>query len=181
MSIVIVSGLPRSGTSLMMQMLAAGGMPVLTDNLRIPDEHNPQGYFEYEPVKATKRDNSWAPLADGKAVKVIYALLRYLPPSHCYRVILMHRELGDTVASQQKMLRNTGKKGAAVTKDQLIDLFTEELRQTKAWLHEQPNFERLDIDYRDCLANPALVAGHVNQFIGGALNEAEMAKAVISL
>jgi len=171
-AIVIVSGLPRSGTSLMMQMLAAGGMPILTDNLRKPDEHNPRGYLEYEPVKATKRDPGWVRQAEGKAVKVVYALLRGLPATHHYRVIMMHRDLDETIASQQTMLRQSG------SAEKLKALFARDLQQTEAWLSEQANFEVLAIEHRNCLQNPAHAAKQVNTFAGGQLNEAAMAEAV---
>src|ERR1022692_2693155 len=93
--VTVVSGIPRSGTSLMMQMLAAGGMPVLAGELRAPDEDNPRGYFEFEPVKRTKRDPAWLREAPGKAVKVVYLLLRDLPAGYDYRVIVMRRDLND--------------------------------------------------------------------------------------
>ena len=100
----VVSGLPRSGTSLMMQMLAAGGIPLLTDGVRTPDLDNPRGYFEFEPVKQTRQDPSWIPTAVGKAVKMVTVLLRDLPPEFDYRVILICRDLDETVASQKAML-----------------------------------------------------------------------------
>src|SRR5262249_58261695 len=106
--IVIVSGLPRSGTSLMMQMLQAGGMPLLTDALRPADADNPNGYWEYEPVKRLQQDNSWIPKAEGKAVKVVSALLPYLPPQHTYKIIFMQRPLQEVMASQTVMLERRG-------------------------------------------------------------------------
>src|SRR3990167_393038 len=98
--IVIVSGLPRSGTSLMMQMLRAGGMSLLIDDQRPADADNPHGYWEYEPVKRLQHDNSWLPQAEGKAVKVVSALLQYLPPRHTYKIIVMHRPMQEVLASQ---------------------------------------------------------------------------------
>jgi hypothetical protein len=90
-TITIVSGLPRSGTSLMMMMLEAGGMPVLTDHIRTADADNPKGYYEFERVKAIERDQAWLKEADGKAVKMISALLKYLPQNYAYRIIFMRR------------------------------------------------------------------------------------------
>src|SRR5688572_8703668 len=113
-SITVVSGLPRSGTSLMMQMLQAGGMPVLTDGERSADESNPRGYLELEAVKRTRSDAGWIAEAVGKAVKVIHLQLRDLPSSHQYRVIFMRRDLNEVVASQQSMLDRIGRKGAGL-------------------------------------------------------------------
>src|SRR5262245_57703089 len=107
--ITIVSGLPRSGTSLMMRMLEAGGMPVLVDNIRAADEDNPAGYYEFEPVKQTSADNAWVKLAVGKAVKVVYRLLYDLPAGFRYRVLFMQRDMAEVLASQRKMLERAGK------------------------------------------------------------------------
>jgi hypothetical protein len=172
--IAVVSGLPRSGTSLMMQMLEAGGMPLLTDSIRTADENNPKGYFEFDPVKRTKTDPSWLPQAEGKAVKIIYALLRDLPPTHEYRVILMQRDLDETIASQRAMLTRTNRTGAAIPDAQLQAVFAKELADTTAWLKAQPNFRTLEIDHRDCLTNPTVVAARVNAFLGGNLDEQAM-------
>src|SRR5215207_9218271 len=86
-SVVIVSGLPRSGTSMMMRMLAEGGLPVLTDELRGADDDNPQGYLELEVVRQLKEGNvRWLENAQGKAVKVISSLLDYLPREYPYKI-----------------------------------------------------------------------------------------------
>jgi hypothetical protein len=162
----------------MMQMLAAGGMPVLTDSLRAPDENNPLGYFEFEPIKATRRDSSWVRLAEGKAVKVVYALLRNLPAWHEYRVIMMHRDLAETIASQRQMLRSSGRAGADVSDERLRDLFAREMAEVTAWLDSRIDFKVLDVQHRDCLENPATTAAVVNTFLGDALNETAMAAAV---
>jgi len=113
--ITIVSGLPRSGTSLMMQMLAAGGLPPLTDGERTSDESNPRGYYEYEPVKRLRTDRSWLPQAQGRVVKIIHLLLRELPVEgqFQYRVILMKRPIEEILASQRAMLQRASKAAAA--------------------------------------------------------------------
>src|SRR5436309_9885827 len=101
--IIIVSGLPRSGTSLMMQMLDNGGMEVVTDNIRTPDTDNPRGYYEFEQVKKIKHDTAWLPSTRGRAFKMVSQLLYDLPPSEQYAVIFMERDLDEVLASQEKM------------------------------------------------------------------------------
>jgi hypothetical protein len=159
----------------MMQMLQAGGMPILTDNLRKPDADNPRGYLEFEPVKALKRDSAWVPQGEGKAVKIVYALLRYLPSAHSYKVLMMHRDLEETIASQRAMLQRTGREGASVTDEILRGIFVREMAETKVWLRTQPHLEVLEIEHRDCLQSPAAVAVRVNKFLGGILSEQAMA------
>src|SRR5512135_2888827 len=121
--VTIVSGLPRSGTSLMMQMLQAGGLSLLTDQRRTADKHNPRGYFEYEAVKQTGADVSWLEKAGGRAVKVIHLLLRHLPADRQYRVIFMLRDLREVVASQRAMLKDSGRTGALIPDDKLAGVF----------------------------------------------------------
>ena len=104
--IVVVSGLPRSGTSMMMQMLQAGGLEILTDAVRTPDGSNPKGYFEFEAVKDLDKGPppAWLTGARGKAVKIVSSLVRWLPESHDYQVIFMRRDLDEVILSQNKML-----------------------------------------------------------------------------
>jgi hypothetical protein len=154
----VVSGLPRSGTSMMMQMLAAGGIPILTDGIRAADPGNPRGYLEYEPVKRTKQDPSWIELAAGKAVKVVYVHLRDLPPAHDYRVIFMRRPTGEVVASQRALLDRLGREGARIPDRALMEQFENQLARTEEWLFRQPNFRVLNINYRDCLCQAAAAA-----------------------
>jgi len=162
----------------MMQMLAAGGMPVLTDGIREADEDNPRGYFEFEPVKRTKQDAAWVTEAQGKAVKMVYLLLRELPSEYQYRAILMRRDLREVIASQKAMLQRTGRKGAALSDERIAAIFEEELRETTAWLAVQKNFTVLQAEHRECLRTPSVVASKVNAFLGGGLDEAAMARVV---
>lgn len=129
--VIVVSGLPRSGTSLMMRMLAAGGVPLLTDGQRTADEDNPYGYFEYEPVKALQRDATWLPQARGKAIKIISQLLPTLPPDVPYRVLFMRRELREVLASQRQMLVRRGKPSDADSDAELAALFAAHLQQVQ--------------------------------------------------
>jgi hypothetical protein len=177
--IIIVSGLPRSGTSMMMKMLEAGGLPVLTDALRTADDDNPKGYYEYERVKQLdKGDQAWLAEAQGKVVKVISALLIHLPPTHQYRVIFMQRNLAEVLASQRKMLVHRGEQANAVNDTQVAPLFEKHLQATKAWLQTQPNMAVLEIDYNQMVTNPAPFLQKINSFLGNNLNTEQMARAI---
>jgi hypothetical protein len=176
--ITVVSGLPRSGTSLMMQMLAAGGLPPLMDNLRPPDESNPRGYFEFEPVKRLRSDRSWLDQARGHAIKIIHVLVRELPTDgrFQYRVILMKRPTEEILASQRTMLERQGKAGA--DEATLATIFRTHLAQLETWIAEQPAFSFLPVDYHRVLKEPLEVASEVNAFLQGNLNLEAMAAAV---
>jgi hypothetical protein len=176
--VTVVSGLPRSGTSLMMQMLQAGGLPPLTDGTRPADPDNPRGYFEYEPVKRLRQDASWVGGAVGRAVKVVHLLLPDLPPGHEYRALLMRRDLAEVVRSQRVMLERSGKKGAALGDEQLAAVFAQQLAKVEAWLAAQPHFRVLEVPHRDAVTDPAAVAARVADFLGGGLDVEAMARAV---
>jgi len=177
--IIIVSGLPRSGTSMMMKILEAGGLPVLTDELRTADEDNPKGYYEFERVKQLdKGDQAWLAEAPGKVVKVISMLLVHLPPTHQYRVIFMQRKLEEVLASQRKMLAHRGEQADATNDAEIAALFEKHLQATKAWLQSQPNLTVLEVDYNQLLANPTPYVEAINRFLGNALNVAAMAQAI---
>ncbi len=178
--ITIVSGLPRSGTSLMMQMLAAGGIPPLTDERRLPDENNPRGYLEYEAVKQLRNDRSWLANARGKAVKIIHLLLSELPNdgSFTFRVLLMQRAIGEVLASQRKMLARDGKAGAALSDEQLAQIYLGQLEKAESWLASSPAVQVLKVEHRALLLEPATVAEQINDFLGGDLETAAMVSAV---
>jgi Sulfotransferase domain len=176
--VTIVSGLPRSGTSLMMQMLRAGGVPLLTDGRRAPDEHNPLGYFEHEPVKHSRNDLAWLEQADGKAVKVVHLLLPCLPADRNYRVIFMRRDLAEVILSQRVMLQQQGRPVAAMTDEALAAIFEKQLATTREWLTGRANFSVLYVNHRDVIDQPATIAAQINSFLGGSLRTNEMAAAV---
>ena len=167
---IIVAGLPRSGTSLMMQMLAAGGVPVLTDHIREPDEDNPRGYYEFEAVKGLRQDASWLDDAQGKVVKMVYRLLYDLPADRPYRVIFMKRDLTESIASQDEMLRRNNLENDAVSADALQEIFRRQLRDVESWLAGQPNFSVIYVDYHDVLRQPEHVVNEINRFLGGNLD-----------
>jgi hypothetical protein len=153
--ITVVSGLPRSGTSLMMKMLDAGGIPILMDNLREADVDNPKGYYELERVKQLdKEDGAWLEEAQGKAVKVISALLKHLPLSYTYQVIFMHRNLDEVLASQKKMLKHRGEGTEQVSDAELCILFLRHKESIREWLLQQQNISLLDLDYNVMLTDP---------------------------
>lgn len=176
--ITIVSGLPRSGTSLMMQMLQAGGMELLTDGRRIPDEHNPRGYFEHEGVKHSRDNVSWLEQAGGKAVKVIHLLLLHLPAGRNYRVVFMLRDLPEVVASQRTMLQQQGRAATALTDDKLAAIFESQLAQVRQWLEGREHFQVLYVNHGDLIRNPLSLAERINKFLGGHLLPENMAAAV---
>jgi predicted AlkP superfamily phosphohydrolase/phosphomutase/tetratricopeptide (TPR) repeat protein len=163
--ITVVSGLPRSGTSLMMQMLYAGGLPILQDELRTADENNPRGYFEYEPVKHSAIDSSWVEHAPGHAVKVIHALLRVLPETYRYRVIFMKRSLEEVVTSQSAMLEQMGNEGAEITASMLRDAYAREYERIGSWLSSKPNFEVLEVSYNTLIADPEQEISRIMAFL----------------
>jgi len=178
MAIVVVSGLPRSGTSMLMQMLEAGGMPVLTDGIRAPDEDNPRGYFEIEKVKQLRRDTSWLGQAEGKAVKIVYSSLYDLPADRSYKLIFMRRDLQEVLASQRQMLERGGREGSTLTADRLAEVFAGQLQKIDRWLCGQRQIDTLHVDYADAVGKAHTVAGRVNVFMGGRLKESAMAAAV---
>jgi hypothetical protein len=163
--ITIVSGLPRSGTSMMMKMLAEGGLPSLTDQIRSADEDNPNGYYEFEPVKQLVSGQlDWLADADGKAVKIISALLEYLPKQYRYKVIFMERQIKEILASQQKMLARRNEKSG--TEDALMQKeFEEHLAAAQYWLARQPNIDVLYIEYNAMLTNAAESSEKIAAFL----------------
>jgi Sulfotransferase domain len=174
--IIIVSGLPRSGTSLMMQMLDNGGVAVVTDNLRTADTDNPRGYYEFERVKKVKQDTSWLPETRGKAVKMVSQLLYDLPPGESYRIIFMERDLDETLASQEKMLTRLGR--SAAPRDQMKRSFTVHLARLHEWLRGQTNLNVLCVSYNDLMERPQVQAQRVSAFLGGKPDVEAMAKTV---
>jgi hypothetical protein len=163
---------------MLMQMLGAGGMPLLTDGTRPPDEDNPRGYFELDAVKRTADNVDWVDDAVGQAVKVIHLLLPRLPPRHHDRVLFMHRDLAEILASQQQMLARLGRRGADLPPERLGLVLASQAHQVLRWLATQPNFHVLDVEHRQVVGQPAAQARRINTFLGGRLNEQAMAAAV---
>jgi hypothetical protein len=176
--ITVVSGLPRSGTSMMMKMLEAGGIPPIEDGIRTADTDNPKGYYEFERVKQLdKGDHGWLPDAMGKSVKIISALLLHVPSGYDYRVLFMRRPLDEILASQAKMLQRRGA-DAATDDEKMKELYQKHVRQVETWLTRQPNIAVLDVDYTSLVKNPLGQITTINNFLGGTLDEQAMATVV---
>ena len=176
--ITVVSGLPRSGTSMMMKMLEAGGLSPVTDNIRTADEDNPKGYYELEKVKEMKADTSWMPEARGKVIKVISALLQDLPSDYRYRVVFMRREMSEILASQRQMLIRRGQEPNKVPDEKMAAMFEKHLVKIGEWLDAQANIEALFIKYNDILAEPGGSVASLNAFFEDALDAAAMQSVV---
>lgn len=167
-TVIVVSGLPRSGTSVMMKMLEAGGKIILTDNLREADANNPKGYYEFERVKQLKDgDLAWLPDAVGKAVKIVTGLITHLPPDYHYKVIFMQRDLNEVLSSQKKMLGRLGKGDDNIPDEKMAQTYEEHIKQVKAWLVRQANIEVLYVNYNAMVANPTESLQKVSSFLGG--------------
>jgi len=174
--ITIVSGLPRSGTSLMMQMLDNGGLPVVTDQIRTADTDNPKGYYEYEQVKAIKRDTSWLPATRGKAFKMVSQLLYDLPASEAYRIIFMERDLDETLLSQEKMLTRLGRTPAP--RDAMKRAYEQHLERLHEWLPQQRHLKVLRVSYNGLIEQPREHAERVRLFLGGLVDVEAMVQTV---
>ena len=171
--ITVVSGLPRSGTSMMMQMLRAGGLTCLTDELREADISNPKGYFEFEKVKGLRADNSWLPEAKGKVIKIISHLLACLPPELNYKIIFMERDLDEVLASQRKMLVNQGQGEENLSDERLGQIFAQQLRQVRKMLADR-QISTLFLGYQDVLEDPVEISTQLQAFLGNNLDQQAM-------
>ena len=178
--VYVVSGLPRSGTSMMMRMLEAGGLEVFTDGERTADIDNPEGYYEFERVKDLEKDSdrSWVRGARGQALKVISFLLRFLPDENAYRIVYMRRHLDEVIKSQDKMLDRLGNAAPGADVEAMKEAYRNDIVAARLYARKRPNMEWVEIQYADAIADPAGTARAVNAFLGGGLDEAKMAAAV---
>lgn len=176
--VTVVTGAPRSGTSLAMQMLAAGGMPVCTDGARPADADNPRGYFELAAVKRTRDDASWVADAAGRAVKVVHALVPWLPPRGAYRFVDVRRDWVEVLASQRCLLARAGQPADAADDARLAALFAAQAEAAERWIRRAVAAPLLRLDHADLLVDPARAAARLNAFTGGGLDQAAMASAV---
>jgi hypothetical protein len=174
--IVVVSGLPRSGTSMTMRMLEAGGQAIVTDGLRAADASNPGGYYEFEPVKDLDKpgDHAWLADARGKAVKIISFLLTHLPETYDYQVIFMQRDLDEVLASQNTMLQSRGEASGA-DDARMKEVYEAHLAQVERFMRNRRCFSLLKVSYADVVANPRAEAARIDIFLGGRLDADKMA------
>ena len=180
--LVLVSGLPRSGTSMLMQMLDQGGLPVVTDKIRTPDEDNPRGYHEFERIKEIdkSKDKSWLKQYRGQVIKTISFLLQDLPLDLNYKVIFIRRNIEEVLKSQNRMLERSGAKDELVPDDKMRRNYEFHLKKVYYRLDRTPNFDVLYVDYAAVVENPLHEAKRIHAFLGGRLNVTAMASAVES-
>lgn len=178
--VLVVSGLPRSGTSMLMQMLAAGGVEILTDQLREADEDNPKGYFEYEAAKKLMRDQSWVGEAKGKALKVVAPLVCSLPAGCKYRIVLIERDCEEILESQAKMIARRGEaiEDTPERRERLRREYARLMARTTDLLRSRPDVHLMVVRHEEILRDPRAAAARINAFAGGTFDEAAMAGAV---
>jgi hypothetical protein len=175
--IIIVSGLPRSGTSMMMRMLEKAGVTILTDQIRKRDEDNLLGYYEYEPVKSLYNDNSWLVKAEGKAIKIVSPLLKTITPEFNYKVIFMERKIEEILASQEKMMKRRNEIQKIDNKT-MEGIYRKHLREIKKWLAEQHYIETVYIDYNKAVEGPIQWVEKIVYFLELSENAETLAQAV---
>lgn len=178
--IVVVSGLPRSGTSMLMKMLDAGGEKLVTDGVRTADHDNPKGYYELEQVKDLDKDKdkAWLKELRGKTVKIISFLLKDLPTYNNYKVVFIERNLHEVIASQNKMLKNRNEEGGNISDDKMIANYENHLWRVKYLIKHNPQFDAIFVKHKDILNQPSEMARKINNFLGHHLNEENMATVV---
>lgn len=177
--IYVISGLPRSGTSMAMKMLDAGGLGTVVDGERTADEDNPKGYFEDERVKRLHEmtDKTWVKEARGKVIKVISFLLKDLPDTNYYKVVFMRRNLDEVLASQNKMLDNRGEPNETPD-DRMKELYKTHVGQVENLLAARENYEVIYMDYTAILDKPLECAIKLNGFLDLDLDTDKMASVV---
>jgi len=175
--ITIVSGLPRSGTSLMMRMLNVGGIPALCDEHRTPDADNPNGYYEFESVKSIQNYSEWIDRAVGHSVKMVYNLLEHLPTDREYRVVFMRRQIDEIIQSQRAMLLRNGIK-TEIPDEEIKELFERVLRQFYSWLPSQTHLKLINVSYNELLSRPASTIAQINRHLGYSLDTEAMAQVI---
>jgi LPS sulfotransferase NodH len=177
--VTIVSGAPRSGTSLMMQMLGAGGMELLTDGARRADRDNPRGYFELEAARRLPTDAEWLEQAVGRAVKLVHVLVPRLPDDRSYRILLMRRDWREVLASQRVMLEHQGDAPEGPSEERLAEIFDAQLAEVERWVALRPQTELIDVDYNKLVRDPVRAARRIADFLDGVLDPDDMAAAVL--
>ncbi|MFO8109069.1 MAG: NAD-dependent epimerase/dehydratase family protein [Thermoplasmata archaeon] len=173
-TVVIVSGLPRSGTSMMMKMLEKGGLEILTDKVQAPDLDNPKGYYEYEKVKSLPEDDKWIEEARGKVVKILGELIKHLPRGYNYKIIFMERDIDEIMESQEKMLKHRGKDSSDVSKEEFKQIFRDYVKILKNHINSHQDMEVIYVSYNDIMSLPRSVIESISVFLDGSLDVDEM-------
>ena len=177
--IVVVSGLPRSGTSMLMQMLAAGGLETISDDVRKSDVNNPNGYYEFARVKKLREgDTRWLSAAQGRAIKIISALLEHLPNYFQYNIIFMQRDMAEILQSQQKMLKSLGEPTDRYSQEELARRYQVHLHTIMDWLNQQPNMAVLYMNHHDVIQDASAQAAKIEDFLQLGLDTRAMAAVV---
>ena len=176
--VIVVSGVPRSGTSLIMQMLATGGVDIATDNIRKADRDNPKGYFEVEKVKKLKSDASWLRDIRGKALKIVSPLLYCIPSSLCYKVIFVQRNMQEILDSQNKMYQRLQKETPDIEDAVLAEKFNQHLQQIRDWIRKNNNVECLYVHYSEILGDPLGHSQKIQKFLNRQLDIEAMSSVV---
>ncbi len=177
-TVTVVSGLPRSGTSLMMAMLDEGGIPPIQDGVRTADEDNPKGYYEFERVKKIAEDKAWLPDCKGKAVKMISRLLVELPPGFNYKVLWMRRNIDEIITSQKKMLVRRDTYDPSVNDDDVRRMLLRHVEKTLSWVNEHDYIDMIFVHYNQLLKDPTQTVAAVNEHLGGELDTGAMTSAI---
>jgi len=176
--IVIVSGLPRSGTSMLMKMLEAGGLEILTDEIRKADLDNPKGYYEFERIKKLETDKAWLPQAKGKVVKAVSMLLKHLPLNYHYKIIFSQRNIQEILSSQKQMLIRRGEPTDKISDKELAGIYEKHLHQVMEWLSRQKDFEVLYVNYNNILTDPNRYSKEINKFLDRDSNVEKMVNVI---
>ncbi|MDG6225884.1 MAG: sulfotransferase family protein [Candidatus Thermoplasmatota archaeon] len=176
--ITVVTGLPRSGTSLMMSMLDKGGIAPLKDDVRTADVDNPKGYYEFERVKKLPGDQGWLPEARGRAVKVLGELMKHLPSGFEYRVVFMMRDLDEIVSSQKKMMIRRGEDPDVIPDDELIRLYRTYLKNLKGLVNSSENMRVAYINYNELLSDPDQSFEEIRDLFDGDIDADSMRDAI---
>ncbi len=171
--ITVVSGLPRSGTSMMMRMLEAGGLPALTDERRTPDEDNPNGYYEFEDVKSISNYSTWIDQAPGHSVKMVYSLLEHLPDNFEYRVVFMRRDIDEILQSQKAMLQRSGNQ-TDIPDSVMKVLFERQFEKFYSRLPSQKHLKLINVSYNDLLLRTESVIAQINRHFDASLDAIAM-------
>jgi hypothetical protein len=161
-------------------MLSAGGLDILTDDIRPRDENNPKGYMEYQKVKSLATDNSWLNEGQNKVIKVIVQLLQYLPANFQYKVIFMEREMEEVIRSQQIMLGKKADIEKKIYPTALAETFKKQLEKTQSWINSNPQFEVMYVSYAEAIKNPSEIAENISLFLDFELNTKAMTAVIDS-